>query len=113
MNRHRTVSKSGHLPRSNRRHPARSTERGSALPLDIGPSLVRSGLRGKTPSLAVLRRDGRAAARRIAANEVNIQRKSKQNLFEWIEQAMRLWIAAECYGLKGGAYLAFAAAIGV
>jgi site-specific DNA-methyltransferase (cytosine-N4-specific) len=112
MNRYRTVSKSGHLPRSNRRH-ARSTERGSALPLAIEPSSMRTAYRDKTPSLAVLRRDGRAAARRISANEVNIQREAKQNLFEWIEQAMRLWIAVECHHLKGSAYLAFAADIGV
>ncbi len=66
-----------------------------------------------TPSLAQLRREGRAASRRITGNDMVIRRTSKQNLLEWIGQARRLWIATEKYGLTGKAYLAFATDIGI
>lgn len=82
----RTVSKSGQFPRSKRTN---------------------------IPSLAQLRREGKAANRRIQANAAIIKRVSRRTLVDWLDQAERLWIAAELHGLRGSEFVGFAADIGI
>src|SRR5690348_7558802 len=85
MSRSRIKSKSGHLPKANQ----------------------------NIPSLAQLRRDGRAASRRIASTEGIIQRARRRTLVEWIDQSERLWFASELHGLRGADFLSFATDIGI
>ena len=64
-------------------------------------------------SLDKLIRDGRASSKRIRANETVIRRTSKATLIEWLDQAKRLWIAAEAHGLVGKRFTVFAEQIGI
>jgi hypothetical protein len=68
---------------------------------------------GQIPSLDKLLRDGQASHKRIRENEMIIQRTSKATLIEWLDQAQRLWIAAEVHGLKGKRFTVFAEQIGI
>jgi phage N-6-adenine-methyltransferase len=68
---------------------------------------------GRLPTLDKLVRDGRASNQRIRAHETIIRRTSKAVLVEWLDQAERLWIAAEIHRLKGKHFEVFAAQIGV
>lgn len=72
-----------------------------------------SGRSRHVPSLNQLLREGRACNRRIAERENGIRRFRKTVLMEWLDQAERLWIAAEKHGLKGKHFIVFAAQIGV
>jgi hypothetical protein len=65
------------------------------------------------PSLDKLVRDGRASSKRIHANETVIRRTSKATLIEWLDQAKRLWTAAEIHGLEGRRFTVFAEQIGI
>ena len=60
-----------------------------------------------------LLREGRASNRRIAEQEKGIKRFRKAVLLEWLDQAERLWIAAEMHGLVGKRFEVFAAQIGI
>ena len=91
----------------------RSTER-AGMPV-LRPVQLRnlSGRSGQVPPLDQLLREGRASSGRIAEQEKGIRRFRKTVLMEWLDQAERLWIAAEKHGLKGKRFLAFAAQIGI
>jgi phage N-6-adenine-methyltransferase len=65
------------------------------------------------PSLDKLMREGRASSKRIQSNEATIRRTSKSMLIEWLDQAQRLWIAAEIHGLAGRRFTVFAEQIGI
>jgi len=67
----------------------------------------------QVPSLDKLLRDGKASDKRIHANETIIRRTSKATLVEWLDQAQRLWTAAEIHGLKGKRFTVFAEQIGI
>jgi DNA N-6-adenine-methyltransferase (Dam) len=91
----------------------RSTER-AGMPA-LRPVQLRnlSGRSGQVPSLHQLLREGRASSVRIGEQEKGIRRFRKTVLMEWLDQAERLWIAAEKHGLKGKRFLVFAAQIGI
>jgi phage N-6-adenine-methyltransferase len=72
-----------------------------------------SGRSGQVPPLDRLRREGRASKKRIAEQEKGIRQFQKTVLVEWLNQAERLWIAAEKHGLKGKHFIAFAKQIGI
>jgi phage N-6-adenine-methyltransferase len=65
------------------------------------------------PSLARLKRDGKASAARIVASETTISHTSRIVLSEWFDQAHRLAIARANHGLKGATFREFARSIGV
>ena len=76
----------------------------------------KSGLmrvRQQYPCLETLRLEGRAASLRIVECQALLRKTSKRTLLEWLDQAKRLWIAAEIHGLKGTEYVAFADDIGI
>lgn len=73
----------------------------------------KSGPSGLVPSLAQLLREGRASKRRIDEHDHGIKRFRKLVLTEWLDQAERLWLAAEIHGLKGKHFEVFAAQIGI
>jgi site-specific DNA-methyltransferase (adenine-specific) len=75
-------------------------------------SVVRLVTPGE-PTLAQMRRDGKASAARIAASEATISRTSRDILSEWFDQAHRLAIAREHHGLRGTAFRGFAKSIRV
>jgi hypothetical protein len=56
---------------------------------------------------------GRASKRRIDAHGRGIRRFRKVILIEWLNQAKRLWIAAEIHGLKNEHFTVFANQIGI
>ena len=72
-----------------------------------------SGRSGQVPPLNQLLREGRASSRRIDEQEKGIRRFRKIVLIEWLDQAERLWIAAEIHGLKNKHFVVFAAQIGI
>ena len=72
-----------------------------------------SGRSGQVPPLNQLLREGRASSRRIDEQEKGIRRFRRIVLIEWLDQAERLWIAAEIHGLKNKHFLVFAAQIGM
>jgi phage N-6-adenine-methyltransferase len=72
-----------------------------------------SGRGGHVPPLDHLLREGRASSRRIHDHESGIRRFPKAVLIEWLDQAERLWIAAETHKLKGKYFLVFATQIGI
>jgi phage N-6-adenine-methyltransferase len=64
-------------------------------------------------SLVQLRIDGRADAEQITMYEKAIKRDRKASLMLWFAQAKRCLIAVENHGMKGAAFVKFAAEIGV
>lgn len=60
-----------------------------------------------------LLRDGRDCHQRIKELGVGIRKFRKAMLTEWLNQAERLWIAAEHHGLKGKHFSVFAMQIGI
>ena len=72
-----------------------------------------SGKPGLIPSMAQLLQAGRASYRRIKDQEKGVRRLRKLILTEWLDQAERLWIAAEIHGLKGKHFTVFAHQIGI
>jgi phage N-6-adenine-methyltransferase len=72
-----------------------------------------SGKTGLIPSMAQLLQAGRASYRRIKDQEKGVRRLRKLILTEWLDQAERLWIAAEIHGLKGKHFTVFAHQIGI
>jgi hypothetical protein len=72
-----------------------------------------SGRPGHVPPLAQLLREGRASNRRIHDHTAGIRRFRKAVLIEWLDQAERLWIAAETHKLKGKYFEVFATQIGI
>jgi hypothetical protein len=72
-----------------------------------------SGQSGHVPLLNQLLREGRAANRRIHDHESGMRRLRKVVLIEWLDQAERLWIAAENHNLKGKHFEVFARQIGI
>jgi phage N-6-adenine-methyltransferase len=63
------------------------------------------------PTLARMRRDGKASAARIAASEAALSRTTRDVLSEWFDQARRLSTAREHHGLRGTAFRDFAKSI--
>ena len=57
-----------------------------------------SGKPGHIPPMARLLQAGRASYRRIKDQEQGVRRLRKLILTEWLDQAERLWIAAEIHG---------------
>ena len=72
-----------------------------------------SGQSGHVPPLDQLLREGRASNRRIQEHEKGTRSFRKLILTEWLDQAERLWIAAEEHALKGKHFHVFAAQIGI
>ncbi|MGP0003046.1 MAG: DNA N-6-adenine-methyltransferase [Acetobacteraceae bacterium] len=91
----------------------RSTKRAGKQVLQPVQLRNLSGRSGQVPPLDQLLREGRASSRRIAEQEKGIRRFRKTVLIEWLDQAERLWIAAEIHGLKNKHFIVFAAQIGV
>ena len=57
--------------------------------------------------------EGRASHRRIIDYEKRIRTFRKSVLMEWLDQAERLWTAAEIHKLKGKYFEVFAKQIGI
>ena len=91
----------------------RSTKRARTQVLPSVQSRNLSRRSRQLPQLNQLLREGRASKKRIADLEKNKQRLRKMVLSEWLDQAERLWIAAEIHGLEGKHFEVFAAQIGV
>jgi phage N-6-adenine-methyltransferase len=72
-----------------------------------------SGKPGLIPSMAQLLQAGRASYRRIKDQETGVRRLRKLILIEWLDQAERLWVAAEIHDLKGKHFTVFAHQIGI
>ena len=77
----------------------RSTKRTGTQVCDPCSCRNLSGRSGQAPHGSGVR-EGRASSRRIAEQEKSIRRFRKTVLIEWLDQAERLWIAAEIHGLK-------------
>jgi hypothetical protein len=91
----------------------RSTKRAGTQVLRPVRTRNLSGRSGQVPPLDQLLREGRASKKRIAGLEKGIRRFRKMVLIEWLDQAERLWIAAEIHGLKNKHFIVFAAQIGI
>ena len=72
-----------------------------------------SELSGQFPPMNQLLREGRASCKRIRAHETGIRQFRRAVLTEWLDQAERLWTAAEVHKLKGKYFEVFALQIGI
>jgi phage N-6-adenine-methyltransferase len=72
-----------------------------------------SGQGGQVPPLEQLLSEGQVSHRRIRKIDTDSRRFRKDVLIEWLNQAERLWIAAEIHKLKGKHFEVFAAQIGI
>ena len=82
----------------------------------VGRSLRSKNLSaasGHIPPLDRLLRDGRDSQQRIQQIGNGIRKFRKEILTEWLNQAERLWLAAEHHRLKGKHFEVFATQIGI